>query len=1103
MAISRIDGATRVYELDVATGPVTSFDIPAPTSGGPLIAGDFIVAQFTWDTATDVPISRTLPPDWTSFAGVVVSAVSATTNIQMDWMYHLVTAAEANAQPSSWTLTTDVALDAGIAVERYRGVDQVHPVDVATPAAGYATQITTTTTNTKTSPSVTTTTDGAMVLVSSAVRSGSQSLTSLTPASYTLGASTYTLGARAAAWGYQLQATAGATPAATWTASSSANGAGFTTALRPSAGGPPPVASLVHRVVGIPSGTTVPISCRTGNTASVRVKVGTDPAVTTGVIFSPPVTPNAQGDAQLTVTGLTPGTRYYYRIEMTPSGGGAAALDTAGTVGTFKTAPTGPTNFAFDFSSCCNANDSEAMAAIAARGDDLFLHLGDLYYFDGTGTGQANIRTRMTDRIQAPNHAAVFATTATEYTPSDHDGMTNDANAGSDPTAWANWNAVYRELWPTLDLPGSGTVVTDVVTVDSVSGGTVAGTANNTITWSHTVGTGATLLVAQVIYNDSGRSVTAATFAGSAMTFLGSARSGTAGSDRHIEFWYMVNPPAGAGTVSFTISGTAPLPAGESVSYFNASTSAPFGAFVSDTATAAAAVVPRTITATSAEGELVHTGIAARGSAPVAPPGATNTRTDLAGPATPFVAAGSAEMAGAASVDITWTADANSWAVAAVPIHAEGSAPTPNMGVYRTFTWGRVRFIRLDLRSFATVPTAIDNASKTQLGATQKQWLKDTITAATEPVIVIVQENPWVGPATANEDNWMGYTTERTELANFFAASGKPIVMLGGDAHILAADNGTNAAGGITYFQAAPLHQTSSVKGGPYSAGTYPTTNGVAVESYGRVVVTDDGSTISLAYTGYSADNTARISLTKSVSTVPIGSGSIAATASASATVGGTQVRASALSASATTSSFVTGLKTTSRALNATAPGTAVVAGLPAHVPSLTATAPASASLVGVQARLAALAATAAGTVVIQSDRVGDLSPSAVASAAVVALRTTAAVLSATAAGTASITGVRGRTGSMASTAAASASVAGLRTRLGVLTSTGAAQAVIAAVVAQEVASLVATAQATVSTFGGKLRIDHRIIDAILFASEMEAVLMVQSHPLEATLAPQ
>jgi len=176
-------------------------------------------------------------------------------------------------------------------------------------------------------------------------------------------------------------------------------------------------------------------------------------------------------------------------------------------------------------------------------------------------------------------------------------------------------------------------------------------------------------------------------------------------------------------------------------------------------------------------------------------------------------------------------------------------------GVYRTWAKNRVRFIQMDTRSFRGA------SNTTILGTVQKQWLKDAISAAIEPVIILVQDGTWIG--TTGGDTWGLYPTERTELANYFAASGKQISMLGGDMHGLAADDGTNAPGGIAVFQAAPLYQNASQKGGPYTVGPYPASGTAIVQQYGRMVVTDNGSTISLAFTGYSSDNTQRVTMTE------------------------------------------------------------------------------------------------------------------------------------------------------------------------------------------------------------------------------------------------
>lgn len=517
-------------------------------------------------------------------------------------------------------------------MERWSGVDTTTPLDV-TPVASDSPIATS-----FTMPSITTANNDT-VLVHSIGLNAATAADIVTLAGETLISKSTGTGRRLGAY-YETLATAGATGTRTWTETPTTTAlqwAGITVALRsasPGSGGTP-TPTLVQRIVGVtttPSSSAV-VQVKTTDATSVRLKVSTDSAGTTGVAYSSPVTPSANGDSRLTITGLTAATQYYYRVEMTDSASGTQ-LDT-GSVGKFKTAPSGQASFAFDFSSCNNSTDSAAMAAIAARGDDLFFHLGDLYYDDGASTTVQSFRDHINAKLQAPNHQAVFSAMNTSYTPSDHDsGMNNNSAAGNAPTALANWNTAHDELFPTNDT-------------------------------------------------------------------------------------------------------------------------------------------------------------------------------------------------------------------------------------YYTFTWGRVKFIQLDDRSYKSDPAATDDASKTALGATQKQWLKDQITNATEPLIVIIQSAVWVGAAVAGDDGWMGFTTERAELGAHFSASGKNIMMIGGDMHAVAADNGSNAVGGIVTLQAAPLNNGTSIKGGPFSEGTYPASGSAGAQQYGRVAITDNGSTIDMAFVGYSSDNTARISYSK------------------------------------------------------------------------------------------------------------------------------------------------------------------------------------------------------------------------------------------------
>jgi len=580
-------------------------------------------------------------------------------------------------------------------------------------------------------------------------------------------------------------------------------------------GGTAPVPALQSRVVDLPTDTEGAVRVRTSDANSVRLVVGINAAVTTGVVTGSAVTPDADGRATVTATGLAPHTRYYYRIQMTDSAGGTH-LDT-GTVGEFVTAPApmAPTSFGFDFSSCCDAADSTAMAAIAARKDDLTIHLGDLYYHDGTGTTLSNFEARMDAKITAPHHAAALAVAPFLYTGSDHDGMTNNSYWGVNNTAWTNWNTAFRSRFTSRGIPAT-------------------------------------------------------------------------------------------------------------------------------------------------------------------------------------------------------------------------------RGVYRTFAWGRIRFIILDDRSFRTTTTA--------LGATQKQWLKDTITAAPEPVIVIASSPPWTDTADTSGDGWDGVPAERLELADFFAASGKRIAMLGGDQHALSINNGTSSDGGIHVFQASPLNNSSSHKG-VYTTGPYPTTTGVQVQQYGRIWVDDTGSDITLTFTGYSADNTARMTGTM-VYDEPVvpevhtttGTATTRATATASSSkransTGTARALASASGTSTKLAAIAATASATARALASTAKRAATT-GLARALPSASAATSASRATTGTATVVATAQGATTGVHTTSATAVARASVSSVTGNAAGEIHVTSGTASAGARATASTssthtgTGVaRARASALASTVTSRATVASATVR--------------------------------------------------------------------------
>jgi phosphodiesterase/alkaline phosphatase D-like protein len=164
----------------------------------------------------------------------------------------------------------------------------------------------------------------------------------------------------------------------------------------------------------------------------------------------------------------------------------------------------------------------------------------------------------------------------------------------------------------------------------------------------------------------------------------------------------------------------------------------------------------------------------------------------------------------------------------------------------QTFTIGRVRVIMTDLRSGSVSNSLKESASKTRMGTAQKAWFKQELINARDsgfPLVLWVSSTPWIAPAALGDDSWAGYATERIEIADFIRDNRiRNVVMLSGDMHGLAFDDGTNsdyATGGgapLTVLHGAALSASPSSKGGPYSGGVLP-----GSQQYGILEVYDNG----------------------------------------------------------------------------------------------------------------------------------------------------------------------------------------------------------------------------------------------------------------------
>jgi hypothetical protein len=184
--------------------------------------------------------------------------------------------------------------------------------------------------------------------------------------------------------------------------------------------------------------------------------------------------------------------------------------------------------------------------------------------------------------------------------------------------------------------------------------------------------------------------------------------------------------------------------------------------------------------------------------------------------------------------------------------------------VCQSWVVGRVRFVLTDCRTQRSPSGNTDNSSKTMLGATQKQWFKDQITAAKAAgqFVIWALELNWNGTAgqgiLGSDDGWDKYTTERAEIANHLASVGMTdrMIAIMGDAHMIAVDSGTQnyaTAGSCTFplIHGGGVDRTGSAKGGPFSVPADATIGASADSSnhyapgttnhYGWVDVVDSG----------------------------------------------------------------------------------------------------------------------------------------------------------------------------------------------------------------------------------------------------------------------
>ncbi len=188
----------------------------------------------------------------------------------------------------------------------------------------------------------------------------------------------------------------------------------------------------------------------------------------------------------------------------------------------------------------------------------------------------------------------------------------------------------------------------------------------------------------------------------------------------------------------------------------------------------------------------------------------------------------------------------------AVPSYVEpagsdlGGSETGGGAINQEFAIGRVRVVVTDNRS--------ERGENGQLlSRVQEQWLIDQIVDPAWPVVIWVSSTPWIS-SDRDSDNWGAYPDQRQRIADAIGDRAANLVMVSGDAHMVAIDDGSNsdytsasranpasgeAGSGFPVLQAAALDRLGSAKGGQFSHGKFG-----GAGHYGIVTLEDRGHEI-------------------------------------------------------------------------------------------------------------------------------------------------------------------------------------------------------------------------------------------------------------------
>ncbi|ADD44130.1 alkaline phosphatase D family protein [Stackebrandtia nassauensis] len=169
------------------------------------------------------------------------------------------------------------------------------------------------------------------------------------------------------------------------------------------------------------------------------------------------------------------------------------------------------------------------------------------------------------------------------------------------------------------------------------------------------------------------------------------------------------------------------------------------------------------------------------------------------------------------------------------------------VGIWHSWTIGRVLFVALDVRSYRSPDDDPDGPDKTMLGAAQKAWLKGVLESSDAAFLVLLPVCRWFD--SSSNDTWSSFAEERSQLIDMFDSLGWAgrMCLVVGDLHAVAMDSGGNSPGRVPVFHFASMDSRPSVVNNHYDLG--PSLPGRG--QYGLLRLNDTGAEITVTATGY------------------------------------------------------------------------------------------------------------------------------------------------------------------------------------------------------------------------------------------------------------